>query len=214
MLAARAMSASSASSARRHNIRRERSQVVVDSKLQRKAEKEQRKAENVGQPKVKMTPSLCYLLVRKLAPKALIILGSLFIFFGIMLICMGYDAKLHYPEARGWGITLLVLGVIAVPLGIGWRFWRLKHRREKSNNEPEVRFSSQAASVSVPDVKIDKRPTQFDDISPPSHPGATKGRKKKLAPIKNAPPPPLPDIQVSYIETGETRTQTQSFGDM
>ena len=207
------MSASSASSARRHNIRRERSQVVVDSKLQRKAEKEQRKAQSVGQPKVKMTPSLCYLLVRKLAPKALIILGSLCIFFGIMLICMGYDAKLHYPEARGWGITLLVLGVIAVPLGIGWRFWRLKHRREKSNNEPEVRFSSQSASVSVPDVKIDKRPTQFDNISPPPLAGATNsGRKKKLPPIKNAPPPP--DIQVSYIETDETRTQTQSFGDM
>ena len=30
-----------------------------------------RKAENAGQEKVKMSPSLCYLLVRKLAPKAL-----------------------------------------------------------------------------------------------------------------------------------------------
>ena len=217
MMATRVMSASSASSARRHNIRRERSQVVVDARLQRKAAKEMRKAENAGQEKVKISPSLCYLLVRKLAPKALIIVGGICIFFGIMLICMGYDAKLHYPEARGWGISLFVLGVIAVPLGIVWRCWRLKHRREKKqpadkNTEPEVSFSTQSVSVSMADITIDNKPTNFDNIAPPQEVAVIKKKNKKMAP-KNPLPPIVPQIEVSYIET-DNHTKTTTIDDL
>ena len=136
MMATRAMSASSQASARR-----QRAATTSTLNLQKK---EQRRAARHAEEHAKLTPELCLALLRKLAPKLLIGLGGIFVFVGILLTCMGFTPSLHYPEGKGIGLTMLILGLIAIPGGIAWRMRRLRHRAER-----EQRLQSTADTVST-----------------------------------------------------------------
>lgn len=215
--------------ASRHHLRQQRA-VIVETPEQRRA----RKA-----AKTKLTPQLAWDLFVKLAPKLLIAAGVGFIFFGILLICMGYTSSKHYPEGRGIGITLLILGLGGLAGGIAWRVRRTRYRAEKAKRgdtasttttRPKEQPPDYASSVSVADVRMTEI-GEFDDIS-----GGARGRGARpktkvnsrntlgpaLPPVIETPVTPIlnnkrqpdsdkniPQIQVSYIDCD--RDKNNSF---